>query len=111
MNEFSNLVIRPLDTDHHRPSFHSGVASLDYYIQKQAFQDLKRRISQVFVATTVKQPKIILGYYTLSALSIELDQLPETLVHKLPRHPIPAALIGRLAVNQSAQNHGVGKCY
>lgn len=109
MTDYSNLVIRPLDSEHGRPGFHCGVASLDDYIRKQARQDVKRRFSRVFVATTVEQPSSIVGYYTLSTLSIELNQLPQALARKLPRHPVPAALLGRLAVAQAAQGHGVGK--
>ena len=109
MTDYSNLVVRPLDNDHDRRGFHCGAASLDNYIQKQARQDVKRRVSRVFVATTVARPNNIAGYYTLSTLSIELSQLPQTLARKLPKHPIPAALLGRLAVNQVAQNHGVGR--
>lgn len=109
MTDDTNLVIRPLNSDHDRPGFHCGVPSLDNYIQKQARLDVKRRVSRVFVATMVEQPTSIVGYYTLSTLSIELGQLPQDLARKLPRHPIPAALLGRLAVNKGAQAHGVGK--
>jgi GNAT superfamily N-acetyltransferase len=109
MTDYSKLVIRPLDNDHDKPGFQCGVVSLDTYIKKQARQDVKRRVSRVFVATRVDQPNSILGYYTLSTLSIELSQLPQALARKLPRHPVPAALLGRLAVNQAAQGHGVGK--
>lgn len=109
MTDYSKLVIQPLQGDHDRAGFHCGVPSLDNYIQKQAHQDVKRRISRVFAATTAEQPNNIVGYYTLSTLSIELCQLPQPLAHKLPRHPVPAALLGRLAVNQAAQRHGVGK--
>jgi len=35
--------------------------------------------------------------------------LPEKPARKLPKHPIPAALIGRLAVNRNAQGCGIGK--
>ncbi len=109
MTDVSNLIIRPLDREHDRPGFHCGVVSLDDYIRKQASQDVKRRVSRVFVATAVAHPNVIVGYYTLSSLSIELCQLPKTLARKLPRHPVPAALIGRLAVNQSVQGHGIGR--
>ena len=109
MTDYFNVVIRPLDSDHDRSEFHCGVVSLDAYIKKQACQDVKRRVSRVFVATRVDQPNSILGYYTLSTLSIELSQLPQALVRKLPRYPVPAALLGRLAVNQVSQSHGVGK--
>ena len=50
----------------------------------------------------------VLGFYTLSALSIDLTSLPERLSRKLPRHPVPCALIGWLAVDRSAQGHGLG---
>ena len=109
MNDYNNLIISPLNSNHNRPAFQCGVDSLDAYIQKQAHQDVKRRISRVFVATTDQDEKTILGYYTLSSLSIELNVLPKSLIRKLPRHPIPAALIGRLTVNKTAQGYGIGR--
>ena len=109
MIDHQDLVIEPLSSTHDRPGFTCDVESLDNYLRKQAKQDIKRRISRVFVATTPEYPATIVGYYTLSTLSIELSQLPEALARKLPRHPVPAALIGRLAVAQHAQGQGVGK--
>lgn len=109
MSEYNNLVIEPLANNHLRTNFTCGISSLDNYIKKQANQDIKRRISRVFVATTDDNSGTIVGYYTLSSLSIELGYLPEIISKKLPRHPIPAALIGRLAVDNCAQGYGVGK--
>lgn len=104
----SDLTIEALNQSHDRSGFLCGEIALDQYLQKQARQDIKRRISQVFVATQPEQQTVIMGYYTLSALSIELSQLPEALARKLPRHSIPAALIGRLAVKQSYHGSGIG---
>ena len=109
MTDFQNLVIEPLDLTYDRSGFRCGVEALDRYLKKQAKQDIKRRISRVFVATKPDNPKTVIGYYTLSTLSIELNQLPEKLARKLPKHPVPAALIGRLAVSNAAQGQGVGK--
>ena len=109
MTDFQNLVIQPLNPTHGRTGFQCGVEALDRYLKKQAKQDIKRRISRVFVATKPDNPKTVIGYYTLSTLSIELNQLPEKLVRKLTKHPVPAALIGRLAVSNAAQGQGVGK--
>ena len=106
MTDYKNLIIEPLNTSHDRPGFQCGESSLDEYIKKQAKQDVKRRVSRVFVARELDKPGIILAYYTLSTLSIEL---PPPLARKLPRHPIPAALIGRLAVSQQVQGYGVGR--
>ena len=51
----------------------------------------------------------VLGFYTLSALAVDLASLPEALSRKLPRHPVPCALIGRLAVDRSAHGRGIGR--
>jgi GNAT superfamily N-acetyltransferase len=109
MTDFNKLVIEPLHTTHERTGFNCGVESLDRYLKKQACQDIKRRISRVFVVTFLDKPNKILGYYSLSTLSIQLCQLPEKLARKLPKYPIPAALIGRLAVSSGAQGNGIGK--
>ena len=85
------------------------VKALDHYIHKQAGQDIRCRISRVFVAALPDNPKEVMGYYSLSTLSIELSQLPEKLVRKLPKHLIPAVLIGRLAVSKNASGCGIGK--
>lgn len=63
----------------------------------------------MFVAAGEGHPSTIVGYYTLSTLSIELNELREDLARKLPCHPIPAALLGRLAVSRTAQGHGIGR--
>ena len=57
---------------------------------------------------TAGEADAALGFYTLSALSLDLASLPEELARKLPRHPVPCALIGRLAVDASVHGRGVG---
>jgi len=109
MTDGPQLAIVPLDTSHDRTGFYCGHPALDDYLHKRARQDVKRRISQVFVATEAGHSGTILGYYTLSTMAIELGHLPEDMARKLPRHPIPAALLGRLAVNRDAQGQGVGR--
>lgn len=50
------------------------------------------------------------GYYTLSSTSIQLGELPEKTVRKLPRYPLlPATLLGRLAVDRRQQGKGYGR--
>lgn len=109
MTNYQNLVIAPLNAVHDRAGFNCNIEALDKYIHKQAGQDIKRRISRIFVASLPDSPKVIEGYYSLSTLSIKLSQLPEKLARKLPKHPVPAALIGRLAVSKNAQGYGIGK--
>ena len=109
MNEQSTLIIEPLGKNHNRAAFSCGTDDLDNYFRRQASQDTKRRIARIFVVRSESDDKTVLGYYTLSALSIDLSALPSDLAKKLPKHPIPAALIGRLAVSSESQRTGIGK--
>lgn len=65
MTAFPNLVIAPLTPNptHDRTGFQCGVEALDRYFKKQAKQDIRRRISRVFVATKPDDPKAVVGFY------------------------------------------------
>lgn len=108
MTESDRLLIEPLARRHDRTVFSSGVAELDQYLARRAGQDTRRRIARVFVCTAGGGDGV-LGYYTLSALSVDLASLPDRLSRRLPRHPVPCALIGRLAVDRSRQGQGLGR--
>ncbi len=50
------------------------------------------------------------GYYTLSATSVKLADLPDQTARRLPRYPlVPATLLGRLAVDRRFQGKGYGR--
>lgn len=100
--------IRPLDGDADTAGFACGEKALDDYLQRYATQDIKRGVARVFVATPMGQPMRVVGFYTLSAASVAAEMLPEVFRKKLPRYPVPAALLGRLAVSQQAQGKGLG---
>jgi ribosomal protein S18 acetylase RimI-like enzyme len=84
------------------------VASLNDYLQKFATQHAKRDVSRTFVALAGGENPVV-GYYALSTGSMVLEELPEAQRRRLPRHPIPTAHIGRLAVDKSAQGQGLGE--
>lgn len=97
-----------LGTVHDRAQFSCGVPALDTYLQKQARQDVRRRVAVAFVAAP--DGKTIAGYYTLSQYSVELGVLPEEIAGKLPHYPlVPATLIGRLAVSAAFRGQGIGE--
>ena len=79
-------------------SFRCGQALLDDYICRYASQDVRRNVARVFVATPESEPNRLAGFFTLSAGSVNCSELPQSLAKKLPRYPVPVALIGRLAV-------------
>ena len=108
LTESDALIIEPLGKRHERAAFSCGLPELDRYLARRAGQDVRRRIARVFVCTA-GETDAVLGFYTLSALSIDLASLPGQLSRKLPRHPVPCALIGRLAVDRSAHGRGLGR--
>ena len=102
------LVVEPLGAHHDRAAFSCGEPALDGYLQRQASQDIRRRVAQVFVAVG-DAPEKIAGYYSLSAASFEKDQLPPALAKRLPHYPVPAAVLGRLAIDRAQQGRGLGE--
>jgi len=57
-----------------------------------------------------QQPTLIRGYYTVSTYSVRLVDLPDDLKRRLPKyHDMPAALLGRLAVDSRYQRQGLGE--
>ncbi|WP_165177035.1 GNAT family N-acetyltransferase [Desulfovibrio sp. ZJ369] len=92
-----------------KSGFACGEAALDTYLQKLASQDMKRGFATVIVARTETDPKKIIGYYTLSAASVLLDNVPEEMARNMPRYPnIPAVRLGRLAVASGMQGQHIG---
>ena len=56
------------------------------------------------------QSNAVLGYYTLSALSVDIGAWPEDVARKLPKYPaVPATLLGRLAVDTRLRGKGMGE--
>ena len=100
--------IGPLDAAADAANFHCGQAALDEYIRRYASQDVRRNLARVFVASPEGDSQRLAGYYTLSAGSVGCSDLPPSLARKLPRYPVPVALIGRLAVDSEFQRRGLG---
>lgn len=103
-----DLVVTPLGNQHDRKTFDCGETSLDLYLHRYANQDIRRRVTRVFVASSPGEPQRVIGYYSLSAGSLAAADLPEEFRRRLPKYPVPVALLGRLAVDKSHQGQGVG---
>jgi GNAT superfamily N-acetyltransferase len=100
--------VEVLGVQHDRDSFASGVEPLDRYFRIQAGQDARKNIAAPFVL--VLPDGAVAGYYTLSSTAVQLSELPEKTVRKLPRYPlVPATLLGRLAVDHRHHRKGYGR--
>lgn len=103
-----NLAIEALKNNHLKDDFNCGYPMLDNYIQRQAKQDIKRDLSACFVL--VLNYKVV-GYYTLSANSINREDFPKEISQKLPQSylELPTILLGRLAVDNNFKGNGYGE--
>ncbi|MBW1736267.1 MAG: GNAT family N-acetyltransferase [Deltaproteobacteria bacterium] len=101
------IEIRLLRPDDDRSSFSSGAPDLDRFFRKYAGQNQFRlHIGTTYIASHGKD---IVGFITISATSITIENLPRTMRKGFPRYPLPALRVARLAVSQDAQGRGIGK--
>ncbi|AFL74787.1 GNAT family N-acetyltransferase [Thiocystis violascens] len=90
---------------HHRAGFACGHDGLDEYLRRYASQSLRNHLARVYVAEDGDAR--VLGYYTLSAASLGHDEFPEPMARRLPKYPVPAVLIGRMASDRQARESGL----
>lgn len=103
-----SLRVEALGARHERGAFRCGVEALDRYFRTQAGQDARKNLAAPFVL--VLPDGAVGGYYTLSATSVRLAELPADLARRLPRYPlVPATLLGRLAVDLRYRGRGYGR--
>ena len=102
------LVERLHPKRHDRAGFDCGEPSLDTYLREQAVQHHRAGIGTTHVLVDDVAPARVLGYYTLSAAQLLLTDLQEADRKHLPRYPVPAVRMGRLAVSAGEQGKGHG---
>jgi ribosomal protein S18 acetylase RimI-like enzyme len=96
-----------LGSSHDRRGFTCGIEALDRYFREQVSQDIRRRLSNCFVAVDTEGN--VAGYYTFSATSLPMTDLSAGESRRLPKYPLlPAGLIGRLAVATKHARQGLG---
>jgi predicted GNAT family N-acyltransferase len=100
--------IEPLDRTHKREGFTCGKSPLDDFIRTRASQYEKRHLGRTYVAVKAGDRQV-LAYYTIASSSLSFEELPPEAGRKLPKHPVPVILLGRLAVDQSAQGQRLGE--
>lgn len=100
------LEIRALREDDDRTSFRSGDVTLDRFLHQFAGQNqFRHHLGVTYVAV---QHGTILGFATVAAAHVEIDELPLAARRKLPRYPLPVLRLARLAVDQASQGQGLG---
>ena len=105
----SSYALEILTECHNRPGFSSGLESVDRYLRETARGHLAKGVSvtRVLVDASALPPKAILGFFTLSNIIVDSKDWPG-LPKGLPKQPISAILLGRLAVAETAHGKGIG---
>lgn len=103
------LRFEPLSRRHDRAHFRCGEPSLDEFLARYALQNQKAGLTTTHVLIDEAMPRAILGYMSLSAAQVALEDLQEADRARLPRYPVPALRLTRLAVAQDRQGRGYGE--
>ena len=102
------IEIRPISKSIKLKDFDCSIAEMNTYLSRFALTNDKKNISKAFAATSEKDPAKPLGYYTVSMAQILFKEVPPEMRTGLPKYPVPAMRIGKLAVDKSMQNKGLG---
>ncbi len=90
---------------HDRAAFESGEASLDEWLRRYAGQNRRRDTAATWVITDVDDT--VVAYATIAVTAIDRSAAPPSIARQAP-NPVPALLIGRLAVDRRHSGLGVG---
>lgn len=94
-----------LAATHRLDDFECGEAELDDWLQRRALVNQLGGASRTFVVADADN--IVRGYYALAAGAISHGLALGRVKRNMP-HPVPAIILGRLAVDQLAQGLGLG---
>jgi len=100
--------VERLAKTHNRNDFDCGTEALNNFLRQAARQHADRELSRTFVLIDDKNPKMILGYFTLTVCEVLPERIPARRLQLYP-HPIPAAKLARIAVDSNYQRGGLGK--
>jgi GNAT superfamily N-acetyltransferase len=93
-----------LTPEHELEEFSSGVEPLDTWLRQRARANEAGGASRTYV---VCQGKRVVGYYSLAAGSVLHHSATSHVRRNMP-DPVPAALLGRLAIDRGWQGRGLG---
>jgi GNAT superfamily N-acetyltransferase len=94
-----------LIASHHIADFDCGIADLNSWLKKRALANQGEGASRTYVVTDGEK---VVGYYALAVTGINVTAATGRFRRNMP-NPIPVALLGRLAVDQSYHGQGLGR--
>jgi GNAT superfamily N-acetyltransferase len=97
-----------LSAEHDTAAFDCGVASLNTWLIRHALQAAAVGSARTFVIPDADQARRVAGYHALTVATVEHERATARARKGMPRHPIPAVLLARLAVDLSVAGRGLG---
>lgn len=94
----------PLTPAHDLREFSCGVSALDDWLRRRAQANQISGASRTYVVTAGER---VVAYYCLASGAIALRDAPGAVRRNMP-DPVPVAIMGRLAIDQSWQRKGLG---
>jgi hypothetical protein len=104
----SPYITTQIEPDDVASEFSCGKHALDDYFKRHALSNDRAGIGRAYVLRGDAAPKVR-GFYTLSMALAESAQVADVLAAKLPKYPMPVALIGRLAVDHRMHGRRIGE--
>ncbi|HVN20306.1 MAG TPA: GNAT family N-acetyltransferase [Dongiaceae bacterium] len=99
--------VEPISEAHDLTQFDCGnYPTLNGWLRRFALTNQKNESARTYV---VHRGASVLGYYSISAGSVSLEEAPSRIGKGLARHPIPVILLARLTVDKNEQGTGLGK--
>lgn len=98
---------RPLTAEDDRTTFDCGRDTLNKWFQRHAWHNQEASVSRTSVVCDTQTGEIV-GYVSLSAAQIERVWLAKAQQRNRP-DPIPAALLGQLAIDRRYQGQGYAR--
>lgn len=99
-------TIRKLAATDPVEGFDCGQPALNQFLQRHALPSQKADAAQTYVC---RSGDGIAGFYSLAVASVEPHGAPGRITKGLARHPVPAMLLTRLAVDRAHQGKGLGR--
>jgi len=97
----------PISVGHDLTKFDCGAhPSLNDWLRRYALANQANESVKTYV---VHRENVVVGYYSICAGSVRKQEATIRITKGLANHPIPIAILARLAVDRNEQGTGLGK--
>lgn len=98
--------VRKLTAADRVDAFDCGQDALNRFLQRHALVNQKANSAQTYVCC---QGEVVVGFHSLAVGSVDPQAAPPRVLKGLARHPVPAMILARLAVDNRHQRKGLGQ--